>query len=195
MNILPYLRKKYNEIIDPKCREIGQRINFSLGRLNSKSVILCIEKKTDLKGEKCDCIIITDLREIEKIIISFVELKSGRGSLNKIILQLQGCANYLENVIRNDKQFLNHLKKKCAFFAFYIFKASKGVDKKAAKQKKTTKKGYSRKGLEQKILLSPKKRIRFFNSAKIIRSFKYITEDNKSNITLEYVFENKLNLL
>ncbi|TKJ20232.1 MAG: hypothetical protein CEE42_14950 [Promethearchaeota archaeon Loki_b31] len=124
MEFLEHLNLQFNDLIDIRCFEqnVG---NFSLGEeIRESSIIIKIERLSQLPGKKCDCIVISFLRDKNKIAISVIELKSGSYKFSIAKDQIEDCIQFLkDNVLLGEN--LNYFKKyQWDFFPIIVHKSS-----------------------------------------------------------------------
>lgn len=131
MEFLEHLNLQFNDLIDIRCFEqnVG---NFSLGEeIRESSIIIKIERLSQLPGKKCDCIVISLLRDKNKIAISVIELKSGSYKFSDARDQIEGCIQFLKDnvLIKENLKFF----KDCQwdFFPIIVHKSSSNQNNRA----------------------------------------------------------------
>ncbi|MHA1337529.1 MAG: hypothetical protein ACTSPW_17605 [Promethearchaeota archaeon] len=189
-SLFDHIKKEYSDIIDVKCQEIGQNKRLSLGNLKKNSIIFCIEKKKTDKS-KCDCIILTFLKQDQSFYIFFIELKSTFFKISKVYEQIQSCAYYFQELIKKDEIFREFLKKyNCSFYPILISDPIDDIADKYVKSRKSKKKPSKNFGVRKKILIFlANRQIKFFNKENIITPFKYLMPDNRTKITLDIILK------
>ena len=131
MEFLEQLKLQFNDLIDIRCFEqnIG---NFSLGEeIRESSIVIKIERLSQLPGKKCDCIVISFLRDKNKIAISVIELKSRSYQFSIARDQIEDCIQFLkDNVLLGEN--LNFLEEyQWDFFPIIVHKSSSNQNNRA----------------------------------------------------------------
>ena len=124
MEFLKILNLQFKDIKDDRCFEhkVG---NFSLGEeIRKSSIIIKIEKISQLLGKKCDCIVISFLMDNNKIAISIIELKSKGYKFSDARDQIEACIQFLRDKVLIEKYLVFLKKYQWDFFPIIVHKSS-----------------------------------------------------------------------